>query len=374
MNNKISVLYFVDCLEHGGIQSLLLEIVKHLHNNLDISFLVFESDKKEVLEDVMASYGCTIYKIPSLVKHPLKCFHACDKIFKNHHFDILHCHSSSKSAIPLKAAKKNNVKVRIEHVHSDRFQTNNFIKILFGKMLINPTCKYANYYMACSNSASKWMFKKKYIKTNKPIIIKNAIEINRFAYNTINRNAIRKQYGIDKNQFVVGHIGRFIEVKNHYFLLDVFKEVLMHNNNSCLLLVGVGPLMEKVKEKARRLGIIEKIIFANYQDDTSKFYSAFDVFVLPSLFEGLPFVGIEAQAAGLLCYFSSNVSSEVVVCHKQSFFLDLKDSPKLWANKIIENGLNHNREESSILMKNAGYEINEVTNRLYEFYLKNLNL
>ena len=96
--------------------------------------------------------------------------------------------------------------------------------------------------------------------------------------------------------------------------------------------------------------------------------------MLPSLFEGLPFVGIEAQAAGLLCYFSSNVSSEVVVCHKQSFFLDLKDSSKLWANKIIENGLNHNREESSILMKNAGYEINEVTNRLYEFYLKNLNL
>ena len=110
MNNKISVLYFVDCLEHGGIQSLLLEIVKHLHNNLDVSFLVFESDKKEVLEDVMASYGCTIYKIPSLVKHPLKCFRACDKLFKNHHFDILHCHSSSKSAIPLKAAKKNNVK------------------------------------------------------------------------------------------------------------------------------------------------------------------------------------------------------------------------------------------------------------------------
>lgn len=374
MNSKISVLYFVDCLEHGGIQSLLLEIVKHLHNNLDISFLIFESDKKEVLEDVMASYGCTIYKIPSLVKHPLKCLRACDKLFKNHHFDILHCHSSSKSVAPLKTAKKNNVKVRIEHVHSDRFQTNNFIKTLFGKMLINPTCKYANYYMACSNSASKWMFKKKYTKTNKPIIIKNAIEIDRFAYNTINRNAIRNQYGIDKDEFVVGHIGRFIEVKNHYFLLDVFKEVLLQNNNSRLLLVGVGPLMEKVKEKASQLGIIDKIIFANYQDDTSKFYSAFDVFVLPSLFEGLPFVGIEAQAAGLPCYFSNNVSNEIVVCHKQSFLLDLKDSPKSWATTIIKNDINRNREESSLVMKNAGYEINEEINRLYEFYLKNINL
>ena len=132
--------------------------------------------------------------------------------------------------------------------------------------------------------------------------------------------------------------------------------------------------MEKVKEKASQLGIIDKIIFANYQDDTSKFYSAFDVFVLPSLFEGLPFVGIEAQAAGLPCYFSNNVSNEIVVCHKQSFLLDLKDSPKSWATTIIKNDINRNREESSLVMKNAGYEISEEINRLYEFYLKNINL
>lgn len=374
MNNKIKVLYFVDCLEHGGIQSLLLEIVKYLHNDLDISFLIFESKKKEILEDVMTNYGCSIYRIPNLVNQPIKCFRACDKFFKNHHFDILHCHSSSKSAIVLKAAKKHGVKVRIEHVHSDRFQTSNIFKTLLGKILIKPTCESANYYMACSNSASKWMFKSKYTKTNKPIIVKNAIEINKFAYDANKRNEIRKQYGINEDEFVIGHIGRFIKTKNHMFLLDVFKEVLLQNNNARLLLVGVGPLMEKVKVKAKQLGIIDKIIFTNYQHDTSKFYSAFDAFVLPSLFEGLPFVGIEAQAAGLLCYFSNKISNEIKICPKQSFLLDLKNSPKTWAMIILQNGINHNREESAIFMKNNGYDIKEEINRLFEFYQKSISL
>ena len=132
--------------------------------------------------------------------------------------------------------------------------------------------------------------------------------------------------------------------------------------------------MEKVKVKAKQLGIIDKIIFTNYQHDTSKFYSAFDAFVLPSLFEGLPFVGIEAQAAGLLCYFSNKISNEIKICPKQSFLLDLKNSPKTWAMIILQNGINHNREESAIFMKNNGYDIKEEINRLFEFYQKSISL
>ena len=173
---------------------------------------------------------------------------------------------------------------------------------------------------------------------------------------------------ISDDIFVIGHIGRFVETKNHKFIIDVFNEIYNKNNKAVLLLIGQGPLVEEVKEKVNRLELTNNVIFLGQRNDVNEFYQAFDLFIFPSLYEGLGLVAVEAQAAGLKCVCSKNVPAEVNVTNNVSF-IDLKESSAFWCDKIL-NKFPYNRKDFSDKITLHGYNIEFEVKKLEDEYIK----
>lgn len=368
---KIKLLLFVDRLGHGGIQTLLLNILDKIDKEkFEISFLNFDFGVKYELEDKVVKAGAKLYKVPHPQKHPFKCMKETKQFFKTHHFDIVHCHSSSKAAVILKYAKKYKVPVRIAHSHADSFQSKNFLLKLVGNMLMIPLNRNATHYCACSQSAGKWMFGHWYSKKIPITIIKNAIDLNKYKYNEKTDLELRALYKIDKSTKVFGHVGRFMRVKNQTFLINAFYEYLKINNNAKLILIGIGVLKEEAENLVKELHIEDKVIFTGYQSDTAKFYSLFDVFVLPSLVEGLPFVGVEAQASGLKCLFSDHVSKEIALIEENCKFIPLVTDE--WVKTFDKVEIIKNRELTYLKLKEEGFDLSDEIKKLEEYYQNNL--
>lgn len=367
---KTKILYFVDRLGHGGIQTLLLNIVKNIDTTkFSISFLCFDFGKEYELEKVFKEFGCEIYKVAHPQKKPIKCLKQLNYFFKSHKFDVLHCHSSSKSAIVLRYAKKYGVKIRIAHSHCTHFQTKNIFVKMIGTILMRYTRKYATHYAACSLAAAEWMFGQKNIQNNKVKIIKNAIDIDTYSFNDGVRKELRLFYNVSDQTLVIGHIGRFMNQKNHKFMIEVLRQLRAKNIDCKMVFVGIGDLMQECQQLCHKLNLDDYVIFAGYQSRAYDFYSMFDVFILPSLFEGLPFVGIEAQASGLKCIFSSAISNQVAICDKLCSFIDLSDGEEQFSSFIIEASKEKiNRHEISDELKNSGYDIKSEIKNLENYY------
>lgn len=371
--DKIKLLFFVDRLGHGGIQTLLINILDKIDKEkFEISFLNFDFGKKYELEDLVTKqYGVKIYKVPHPQKHYFKCLKETKKFFKENQFDIIHCHSSSKMAIPLKYAKKYGVPVRIAHSHCTNFQTKNLLVLLMAKILMIPTNRKATHYFACSKVAGDWMFNHWYSKKLDIVIVNNAIDLLKYRYSKDEDKRLRERYQIAADEFVIGHVGRFMNQKNHEFLINAFEKTLKQRPNSKLVLVGIGDLKEKIEKLVEEKQLQDKVVFAGYQKEAYKFYSLFDIFVLPSLFEGLPFVGVEAQASGLPCLMADTITKDIVICNDNVKFLPL--DLDLWSKEMSVISLNTNREDTYQKLKQKGYDISDEVKRLetlYEKYLK----
>ena len=226
--------------------------------------------------------------------------------------------------------------------------------------------KLCDNYWACSNLAAQFLFPKSIIEKKRYSVLPNGIELDKYDYNPQIRGELRKKMGLDK-KFVIGHVGRFSDQKNHTFLLDIFKAVHQKESKAILLLFGVGELMEDMKKKAKFLGIDKYVIFYGASNEMEKMWQVMDVFVMPSLHEGLPVTGIEAQASGLPCIFSENITKEVDVSHK-SQFLSLAADIDDWVTAILSHK-NQGRHSGKQLLKDAGYDIMQTTEDLSQFYL-----
>ena len=192
-------------------------------------------------------------------------------------------------------------------------------------------------YLACSKVASEFMFGEKLKYQSKAIIIPNAIDMDRFKYNSFVRNAKRKELGIREKQLTICHVGRLSMQKNPYGMLDIFKEVLEKEENALLLSVGTGELEDEIKKYAKEIGVSEKVKFMGKRTDVEEVLQASDVFFLPSFYEGLPIVAIEAQTAGLYCVLSKNITREVDITGNVRF-LDIEEQLSEWADVIIKLG------------------------------------
>lgn len=372
------ILFFVDRLLRGGIQTLLLNLTIQLKKNdsqIVIDYLNFDDGNHYELEDVMESMGCNVYKVVMPHLNTLqKTLAGLDSFFKEHHdYDIIHAHCSSKGVLPLYYAKKYGIRNRIVHSHNTKFQSQNPLTICVGNMLKAPLCRIATDYFACGELAGKWLFDNIFTQKNiKVKILNNGIILDNFIFNQKERNQIRNEFCIGNSTKVIGNVGRFSTQKNHSFMIQLFDEFHKLVPDSKLLLVGEGELMERAKCQVSNLNISDSVIFAGFRNDTNKFYQAFDLFLMPSLYEGLPFVGIEAQASGLPCLFSDTVTKEVAVLDSTQF-ASLNDSPAYWAQimkKLIECT---ERKDTSNEMSSAGYNIELETKKLFEYYQSLLN-
>ncbi|MBM6860162.1 glycosyltransferase, partial [Clostridium saudiense] len=203
----------------------------------------------------------------------------------------------------------------------------------------------------------------------KVVLINNAIDLSRFTFDKNIRERKRKELKINDDILVIGNIGRFVKQKNHDFLIEIFNEVHKKNNKSILILVGEGPLQEKVKLKVKKLNLEKYVKFLGQRNDCDELYKAFDVFLLPSLYEGLPIVAVEAQASGLLCMLSDEMTKETKIINSTKF-LSLSQDATIWSGVLLDYYNKHLPIESIKEMTKSGFNIKEEARKLESNYLK----
>lgn len=372
MKEPVKVLYFVDRMLRGGIQSLVIDWVSRFDKNkIHVDFLLLDDGKKYELEDTLKKMGCNVYKLKGIWINKLLDFLKEDKalntFFKEHHdYRVVHMHSTSKNWMVLKYAKKYGIPIRITHAHASDFQTGSKVKKIIGSILKPKLIKYSTDFFACSREAGRWLFGDKIVNSKKFHVIKNGVDYDKYKFYNNDRLEIRKKFKIKNSDVLIGHIGRFTEVKNHDFMINLINELVKYNSNYKIMFVGEGILEEKIKNKVIEFNLQNNVIFAGYQPDASMYLSAFDLFILPSKYEGLGLVLIEAQANGLTCLATKGTIPIEVKISDNFEFIDL--NIKEWKNKIEI--INTERTNNKIKLEKAGYEINDSINFLESFYLK----
>lgn len=347
----------------NGISNVILSHIKSLNSMNDICTHITQwGDVDGRYKQSFEEYNVIPYDVPSRKEDVLSYVRSLKRILKCGKFDIIHIHGNSGTmAIEAWLAKKYTNARIIAHLHNSSCSH----PLLYGpnSLLTRIMKRKADCLVACSQKAGEWLYKKKYV------VMPNAIDLERFTYNEQARREIRSKYHIGKDEFVIGHIGLFNEQKNHKFLVNVFFEYLKINPKSRLFLVGAGEQVDEIKSLAKTLNIYDNIIFSGNQEDVSPYYSAFDSFVFPSLWEGLGIVTIEAQANGLGVLCSLAVPPEVKfsdhVCFK-----DVQDGAAAWAVSIDELRTRSCNRKAAPLeeMKRNGYDINGQPRFLRELY------
>jgi glycosyltransferase involved in cell wall biosynthesis len=352
----------------GGIETFLL----NLYNNIDKSKVQFDfisTSKKIVLENKFTSMGSRIYKIPE-PKNIISYYRSLKNIIKSNNYNIVHIHKNSAANIlPFIICKKLKIKCIISHSHNTAPIKSKIVTVIFHKINKFILNRISTKKFACSNAAAEWLYGKKYMKKNNIEIINNGIEVNKFIFNENIRNEVRFSNGWN-NKFVIGHVGRMMKQKNQSFLVDIFEEILKIREDAVLVLCGTGELEEELHNKVKRRNLEDKIYFMGIRSDINNIMQAMDVFVLPSLYEGLGIVAIEAQATALPTICSDNVPIEAKILDTFES-VSLKETAEYWAKIIIKSdGSNRNRSTKDKIKK-AGYDISSISNKLQEFYMKN---
>lgn len=349
---------------HGGVETVILNYGKELaEQGYKLDFVLI-NEIPQFLKDEFGSQS-NYFVVPYIMNNPIKYWKTLKKIIKENQYDVLWYHVNTLIDISLlKLSKKAGIPVRIIHAHNSKFMGRKWLLPLhiFNKYRL---CQYATHYLACSDVAKDFMYFKKDLKSHKSMILKNAIHIMAYRYDIRKRKEFRREYGVE-DAFVIGHVGRFSTQKNHSFLLDIFKEISSMEENAILLLIGEGELESLIKEKASTLNLDDRIRFIKKTNQVSMFYQGMDAFMLPSLYEGLPMVGVEAQASGLPCFFSDQVSKETKIT-SNAYFYALDDNPKEWAEKILRVSEDFIRKDTSIEIEDAGFDIRKNVKLLLEF-------
>ncbi len=354
----------------GGLETYLMQQFRQLdRNHVVYDFVNITGEYDIVFQDEILASGSRIYQVPSRHKSPFAHYCAWWRILREHageyHALVLNT-NSLEYVFPLFAARIFGIPVRVIHSHNSGFENDMSLPrrllVAVNTFLMNHS---VTAYFACSNKAGKWMFPGK-----KFLVIHNAIDAAALSYDESTRRTVRTQMGLD-HKLVLGHVGRFSYQKNHSFLLDIFAEVCKRHPETVLLLIGdaVGDTLylDQTKEKADRLGLAEKVRFLGLRDDVPSLMQAMDCFLLPSYFEGLPLVGIEAQAAGLPCFVSDTVSQELGVTDLIQF-LPLQ-TPEIWAGAILQGTAKLRRNTQSEIAA-AGYDIATEIAAIQQFYQK----
>ncbi|NLZ94390.1 MAG: glycosyltransferase family 1 protein [Bacteroidales bacterium] len=350
----------------GGVESVVMNYYRHIDRTKIQFDFICDDDSTNIPYEEIDSLGGRVILIPPYQKI-FKYHKVLKKVLKERKYKIVHSHINTLSVFSLCAAKSAGVPVRIAHSHS----TSNKSEYLKNglKFVLKPFSKlFATHYMACTEDAGRWLFGDREFELGNVFILNNAIDVEKFEYNKELRDLKRKELSIDDETFVIGHIGRFVEQKNHRFLIDVFYKFHGEYPNSVLLLVGQGPLVQEIKEKVNSLKLNDAVQFLGQRNDVSELYQAFDLFLFPSLYEGLGMVMIEAQCSGLPCVASDEVPKASKI-NDNVEYVSLKQNKDYWL-KVVKENLSKKRSFDINQIEKAGYSIrSETKNLLDKYYL-----
>lgn len=357
----IRILHIVPNMQAGGLETLIMSWYRNIdRSKVQFDFLVHYQGKF-FYDDEIERLGGKIYHLSVRDdSNFIKYLHDLDRFFKEHkEYKIVHGHMESLGQFYFKAAKKHGVPVRIAHSHNSA--TEPTLKGKVKGMLAKGFPKYATNYFACSELAGQFMFGNRNFT-----VIKNAIDLSYFQYNEETRIEMRAELNL-KNKFVIGHVGRFCTQKNHKYLIDVFEQIHKRNSNAILLLIGKGEFLEEVKAYVAEKSLSGCVSFLGVRNDVNKLYDAMDVFVFPSIFEGLGIVAIEAQESRLMTVCSDVVPKEANVTEYYKA-ISLQEAPERWAEEICEYANGYEKKDVTDKIRNAGYDIKKSALMLQHFY------
>ena len=364
----LRVLHSVSNMARAGIETMLMNYYREIdRSQIQFDFLANKPVPGEYDAEI-CSMGGRVFVSPGLnpLHYPKYRRYVTDLLHSNPDIRIVHAHNEAMGYYALQSAKDAGVRVRIAHAHNTRIiRDYKYPLKLICKQLLPGA---ATDYWSCGRDAGIYYYGEKRWKAS-GFILHNAIDVPRFGFNSEIRNRQRQLCGLE-NCFVIGHVGRFNLQKNHTRLLDIFAEVTKVLPDARLALIGIGELEQSVKEKASAIDLQDKILFLGQMADVSEWYQAMDCFVLPSLFEGLPVVGIEAQAAGLPCFFSDRVTDEVLLS-PQAHRVPLSADDAEWAREILASRqAGTDRNLGADVVRRAGYDIHAEAQKLQEIYLQ----
>lgn len=364
MKKEINILQIGMSDNQGGIETYIYNLYKN-SNKEEFKFDFIDiSENKIAFYDELEELGAKIYKVVPRTKNYLRHVKELKKIIKNNNYDVIHIHIMDYSWFePIIIANKDSNAKLILHSHSasspNIWGKKHWLLHKIGKRL----CKKAKVnYVACGEKAGQFMFGDKQFK-----VFNNGIDIDKFKFDENNRKKIRNRLNIKEDTVVIGQVAKLEEQKNPLFLLEIFKKYNEYNNDSKLIIVGEGSLRNKIEAKIKKDKIEDSVILFGKRNDSYKFYSAFDIFVMPSLYEGLSIALIEAQVNGLKCYTSDGVDKNSNITGNVEF-LSLEKGANFWADNFFNK--NNSRDRNIINKIPEEFKSQKSYEEVYKFYKK----
>ena len=365
----IRVAIIAGVLHSGGKRNLIMEYYRHIDKTKVQYDFICDSDSNGIPKEEIEKLGGKVYLVPPY-KHIFSHLKATYKILKDNHYQVMHAFDNTLNVFPLFVGKLAGVKVRISESISkgDKNEAKTKIKLVLRRF----SHWFATDFMANSIDCGVWQFGKKTYDEGKISIFKTVINADANAFDKVLRDETRKKFGWE-DKVIYGFIGRYVDQKNPLFLIDIFNSIAKKQPNAKLVMIGFGELETAMHEKIKEYGLQDRVEDLGRRDDIKQFYNAFDTFLLPSLYEGMPVVGIEAQCAGLPIFFSKNITEETTAS-ELAHYIGLNESPEVWADTII-NVVNANigkRRSYAEEVKKNGFDSHSEAMRMMKFYLDKL--
>ena len=366
---KKRVLHVVGGMDIGGTETMLMNIYREINDIVQFDFISYY-EKEAYYDKEIVSLGGNIIKLDSPQKSgQLKGIINLYKIIKSNNYEIVHAHTLFNCGGAMLAAKLAGAKIRISHSHTNLDMRSSFgkkIYFLIMRFLIN--CKSTNL-LACSDSAGEYLFGKKINEKNKYTVLPNYVDYKSFLMCN-DTNSIRESLGIKNDDIVVCHIGRFVDVKNHKFLINILNELKKKEKRVKAVLVGDGVLRKNIEQQVKEFGLEEEVHFLGLRSDTKKILNNCDLFIFPSIYEGLGLVMLEAQACGIPCLVSEAIQPEAdleIGLVKQIY---LKDGKEKWCKEALKltKSKNKNKKEIENAFISKGYNLDKIVDDLLEIY------
>lgn len=365
------ILHVVNIMDRGGVETLLMNIYRQIdRDRIQFDFLThpYRRDAVQEYENEIRDMGGVVYKAPRFVRDPIQYRRYVCRVFDSRRYQIVHAHSlETSSAVYMKEAKKRKMYL-IAHAHSTG-DLGGFIRQSVVRLTHRVIRRYPDYFFGCSDEALRYHFGAKIACSSRTNILNNGIDSSKYIVDDHNHNLYKEDIYATNTSPVFGTVGRLSNEKNQLFLLDVFAEILKQEPTSILSIVGKGSLEDALRSKASDLGIASHVRFEGSVSNVPSYLKAFDVFLFPSIYEGLGMAGVEAQAAGLPTLMSTNVPS-LAHCTDLAQGLSLSAGPAVWADKAIEMYRDNRgqRKDRTDLVRAAGFDIGEIAQGLCDFY------
>lgn len=371
MSEPIRILNLFTIMNRGGAETMVMNYYRKIdRTKVQFDFLVHRQERG-AYDDEIEAMGGRIYRMCPIHPQNFGKYKKMLKVFFDEHpeYKILHSHMSELGCYAFIEAQKRGIKVKICHAHNAPVKGSMNLKekaqLIFRDYFKKKMLPYSDFLFICGEEAGNWLYGEK--NKNRFIMMNNAVDAEKFRFNSAHREEVRNKIGL-KDDFVILNVGRFNPQKNHNFIIDIFNEITKIYPKSKLLLAGNGELENEIRNKVHSLGLDGSVIFLGLRDDIHKFMSASDVFLFPSLYEGLPVTMVEAQSSGIKCFISDAVPKQCIMSDDVTV-MSLNDSPEHWANEILKLSDGYSRVDRYEHMVKQNFDITANAKWLEDFYI-----